>query len=110
MRTISLRLDAESDALLRTLCERFGSTQTDVIRRALDAMSKDGTPAPGSLAAELGLVGMFAGGGEGDAAGHSAVLKARLRERRQDERSPASRGAAGTAPKSRKRGPRTPKP
>ena len=112
MRTISLRLDSESDALLRTLCERLGATQTDVIRTALDLLSKNVMPTPGSLGIELGLVGMFAGGGRGDGAGHSAAVKARLAERRRDERPAAPDAAAKSVKqpaKSSKRGPRASK-
>lgn len=60
MRTISLRLVAESDVLLRILCERLDATQTDVIRRALGLLATDVTPTSASLGNELGLVRSFA--------------------------------------------------
>ncbi len=102
MRTISLRLDADSDALLRSLCERMGVTQTDVIRKALNALSKTVTPTPASLATELGLVGLYAGGGESDAAGHSAAVKARLELRQRNERSSPANAVTNTSKKSQR--------
>ena len=89
MRTISLRLDADADALLRMLCERLHATQTDVIRQAIESLAAEGARTPGMLGAELGLPGFFTGDGSGSAVGHSAAVKARLADRRRDERQPA---------------------
>jgi hypothetical protein len=86
MRTISLRLDAESDAMLRALCDRLNATQTDVVRKALELLASDATPTPGELGVELGLAGGFSSGGRGNAVGHSQAVKARLEERRRDQR------------------------
>ncbi|MBL0170544.1 MAG: hypothetical protein IPP90_07390 [Gemmatimonadaceae bacterium] len=44
MRTISLPLDAEADAMLRALCERLDVTQTEVVLRALVLLATNGTP------------------------------------------------------------------
>lgn len=95
MRTISLRLDVDSDALLRTLCERLGATQTDVVRKALESLAGEGARTPGLLGLELGLPGFFAGSGADKAAGHSAAIKAKLAERQRDQR-PALGGRAAT--------------
>ena len=88
MRTISLRLDAESDAMLRTLCDRLNATQTDVVRQALELLASGVTPTPGELGVELGLVGGFSGGRRGDAADHSQAVKVRLAERRRTSGQP----------------------
>lgn len=110
MRTISLRLDAESDRMLRALCDRFEATQTDVVRKALESLANSATSTPGSLGLELGLVGAFASGSCGNAAGHSAAVKARLAERRRDER-PAATDENRSGPASRStRATRVPKP
>ena len=85
MRTISLRLDTEADAMLRALCERLNATQTEVVRRALEQLAGSATPTAGALGVELGLVGAFASGDRGNAADHSKVIKARLIARRRDE-------------------------
>jgi len=110
MRTISLRLDAESDAMLQGLCDRLDATQTDVVRQALEVLSDSVTPTPGVLGMELGLVGVFASGGRGNAAGHSDVVKARLAAQRRDEQrreegpaSPDETGAGDAKPGKRAR-------
>ena len=89
MRTISLRLDTEADAVLRALCERLSATQSEVVRRALILLAGSATPTPGALGFELGLVGAFASGAGGTAAEHSKAIKARLVARRRDEQRPA---------------------
>lgn len=97
MRSISVRLDVETDALLRTLCVRFSTSQTDVVRMALEALAKDTRPTPADLAEVLGLVGMFEGGVASSGKAHSAAahsaeahsraVKDRLAARRtRDER------------------------
>lgn len=110
MRTISLRLDAESDAILLALCDRLAATQTDVVRRALELLANSVTPTPGALGLELGLVGAFASGGRGNAAGHSAAIKALLAERRRDERPVVAAESRVRDAKGAKRSPRVPKP
>ena len=94
MRTISLRLDVDSDALLRTLCEQLDATQTDVVRKALESLASEGVRTPGVLGLELGLPGFFAGSGTGNAAGHSEAIKAKLAARKRDQRPAGS--ASGT--------------
>ena len=106
MRTISLRLDDDLDATLRTLCDRLDATQTDVVRKALELLATSATPSPGALGLELGLIGAFESEGRGDAAGHSESVKARLLERRRDERAVTAGDArSGDTPQG-KRNPR----
>ena len=89
MRTISLRLDAETDAALATLCDRLGTTQTAVVKQALELLVGTATPSPGALGRELGLVGIHASGERDNAEQHSSALRARLvSRRREDERQP----------------------
>ena len=115
MRTISLRLDAEADAMLRSLCERLDATQTEVVLRALVLLAGSATPAPGALGLELGLVGAFASGGRGHAAGHSEGVKAHLAAKREEEQrrneptttTDKARGTNGTPRTRRRRGPKS---
>ena len=93
MRTVSFRLDADADALLRALCQQLGASQTDVIRRALQSLAGQGEQTPGTLGAELGLPGFFAGTGSGAALNHSTAVKTLLTNRRLDQR-PANVAAA----------------
>ena len=98
MRTISLRLDAASDALLRALCERLQATQTDVVRQALERLAHEITPTPGALGAELGLVGVFASGARDLGAGHSAAVKEKLVAQRVEQQRSAPDDARGKRP------------
>lgn len=115
MRTISLRLDTEADAMLRALCERLDATQTEVVRRALEQLAGSVTPTAGALGLELGLVGAFASGGRENAAEHSKVIKARLIARRRDEQRGGEQakttgvpaGVVGTRPNRRSRRPKS---
>ena len=97
MRTISLRLDAESDGMLRALCDRLHTTQTDVVRQALELLANSESPTPDALGRELGLVGAFASGTRGNGAGHSAAVKARLADRQQERRPMAAHEDTGNA-------------
>ena len=97
MRTISLRLDAESDGMLQALCDRLQATQTDVVRQALEFLAKSAVPTPEALGRELGLVGAFASGTRGNGAGHSAAVKARLAGKQQERRPVATHAASGSA-------------
>lgn len=88
MRTISLRLDAATDAMLRSLCDRLNSTQTEVVRRALVLLAANEAPTPAAVAAELALVGAFASGDADRAGQHSQRLKQKLASTRaENERS-----------------------
>jgi hypothetical protein len=79
MRTISLRLDDRTDAILTAYCERHGLTQTAALKAAIDHLAGARRPTPAELAGELGLIGASRSA-EGDlGARHSARLKERLR-------------------------------
>ena len=82
MRTISIRLDDQSDAVLTAHCQRHGLTQTDAIKAAIEQLAAHAKPTPAELAAELGLIGSFSSA-EGDLAlNHSQRVKERLRAKR----------------------------
>lgn len=98
MRTISIRLDDHTDAVLTEHCQRNGLTQTDAIKTAIEQLAGQHKPTPAELAAELGLIGGFRST-EGDlAANHSQRVKERLRAKRIRDSVPAPAPApAGTA-------------
>jgi hypothetical protein len=108
MRTISLRLDTESDAMLVALCDRLGATQTDVIKKALELLAGEATPSPGALGLELGLIGAYAGGNSRNAELHSAAVKSRLIQRRGSDERPIEGG--GVSARVAEPAPRRPKP
>ena len=81
MRTISIRLDERTDALLRTLCEQANLSQTDIIKSALDHLARDRRPTPAELAARHELVGAFRSTERDLGEQHSLHLKRRLRDR-----------------------------
>lgn len=108
MRTISLRLDSESDAMLMALCDRLSATQTDVVKQALELLASRATPTPAALGVELGLIGAFASGDHTNAQNHSAAVKARLTERRRNDERPTIRDAVPA--RVAERPPRRPKP
>jgi hypothetical protein len=59
MRTISLRLDDDNDALLSAYCRRHGLTQTDAIKAAIANLvtgGAAGAPSPAELAIQVGLI------------------------------------------------------
>jgi hypothetical protein len=88
MRTISLRLDDTTDAVLTDYCQRHGLTQTRAVRDAiLHLVETDARqtlrPTPAELAERFGLIGAFRSV-EGDLGEqHAAHLKARLRARQE---------------------------
>jgi hypothetical protein len=92
MRTISLRLDDRTDAVLTAYCERHGLTQTGALKAAIEHLAGARRPTPAELASELGLIGAFHSA-EGDlGARHSARLKERLRaKQKRDAGGSASR-------------------
>jgi hypothetical protein len=85
MRTVSIRLDDHTDAILTAHCRRNGLTQTDAIKTAIEQLAGKNKPTPAELAAELGLVGGFRSR-EGDlATNHSQRVKDGLRAKRLRE-------------------------
>jgi hypothetical protein len=113
MRTVSLRLDDDNDALLSAYCRRHGLTQTDAIKVAIASLvagNSAGAPSPAELAVQVGLIDvampssttprlnvtepdlaakLTSNGPAGKAEDHSRQIKQRLRERRaRDEMTP----------------------
>lgn len=93
MRTISIRLDDDTDALLREFCERQGLSQTNAVKAAIEQVAREARPTPDALARELGLVGSFSSGVGDLGRRHSEHIKARLRaaaqQRKQRANTPA---------------------
>jgi len=90
MRTISIRLDDRTDAVLSTYCERHGLTQTNAVKVAIECLAETQRPTPSELAERLGLIGAFRSA-EGDlAAEHSQRVKERLRAKRSAEQLPVT--------------------
>ena len=81
MRTVSLRLDERTDALLGTFCERHGVSQTDALKEAIEHLAEKHKPTPAELALQLGLIGGFDSGDGQLGAEHAQRVKQRLRER-----------------------------
>ena len=79
MRTISVRLDEHTDALLRAVCEQQGISQTAALKAAIELFAQQERPTPAALARELGLIGAFDSGNRHLGRDHSLHLKAKLR-------------------------------
>lgn len=62
MRTLSVRLDDQTDALLRMFCSRTGMNQTDAIKSGIATLAQQpaAVASPAQLADSLGLIGCFA--------------------------------------------------
>lgn len=58
MRTLSVHLDDQTDALLPVFCARTGQTQSDAVKAGIAALAAQ-TESPAKLAENLGLVGCF---------------------------------------------------
>lgn len=103
MRTVSIRLDDHTDAVLTEHCQRFGLTQTDAIKSAIEHLAGQRRATPAELAAELGLIGGFRST-EGDLAqNHSQRVKERLRAKRATESMPLPSADSATTRKPRRR-------
>ncbi len=90
MRTISIRLDDRTDAVLCTYCERHGLTQTNAVKAAIECLAEAQRPTPSELAERLGLIGAFRGAEGNLAAEHSQRVKGRLRAKRSTEQLPVT--------------------
>ena len=82
MRTISVRLDAVTDALLRQICARTEQSQTEVIKTAIAALAEREDPTPAETAAAMGLIGCFDSGAGDLGRHHARHLRARLTAKR----------------------------
>ena len=97
MRTISFRLDDQTDLVLTAICERHGLTQTDALKAAIEHLAAARRPTPAELAERLGLIGWFRSPERNLAEQHSQRLKQRLRKRRQRDSIPTSASSARSA-------------
>ncbi len=77
MRTLSVRLDDQTDALLRAFCARTGKTQSEVVAISIAALSAQ-SESPGKLAEDFGLVGGFDSGVGDLGCNHSQHLHEKL--------------------------------
>lgn len=103
MRTISIRLDDRTDAVLTAFCERHGLTQTSALKAAIEHLAEQQRPTPAELAAQLGLIGAFRSDEADLALNHSQRVKERLRAKRARDSMPAP---AAAKPAARRRAPR----
>ena len=95
MRTISIRLDERTDALLRAFCECNGINQTDAVKAAIELLAQLDRPTPAELAVLAVLIGSFHST-EGDLAeNHSQRLKQRLRAKLRRDAIPSVSTASG---------------
>ena len=79
MRTISIRLDEQTDAALQAFCRAHGVSQTNAVKNAIARLADDARPTPAELALRHGLIGGFRSGDGDLAAQHSQRLKDQLR-------------------------------
>ena len=84
MRTISIRLDNHTDAILRSFCEHSGLSQTAALKEAIEGLRERSPVSPATLARELGLVGAFDSGLGDLGRNHSIRVKQHLRRRKED--------------------------
>jgi antitoxin component of RelBE/YafQ-DinJ toxin-antitoxin module len=77
MRILSVRLDDQTDALLKTLCLRTGLSQTEVIKSGIAAVARE-KPRPAELADALNLIGCFDSETTDLGRNHSVRLKQKL--------------------------------
>ena len=78
MRTISVRLDNDTDAKLRSVCQRTGMSQTEAVKTAIAALADRPALSPYELAKKMGLVGAFESDVEDLAENHSRYIKEKL--------------------------------
>ena len=98
MRTISVRLDDQTDAMLTVHCQRHGVTQTDAVKAAIEQLAARHQPTPAELAAELGLIGGFRSGVSDLARNRAQYIRDRLLAKRDRLATPLA-GAVDAAEK-----------
>lgn len=77
MRTLSVRLDDQTDALLRMVCACTGQTQSEVVKAGIAALAAQ-AESPARLAEDLGLVGCFDSGVGDLGRNHAQRLREKL--------------------------------
>lgn len=77
MRTLCVRLDDQTDSLLRAVCARTGQTQSDAVKAGIAALAAR-SETPAQLAEDLGLVGCFDSGVGDLGRNHSQRLRDKL--------------------------------
>jgi Arc/MetJ-type ribon-helix-helix transcriptional regulator len=81
MMPTSVRLDAETEALLRRLARERGSSKSDVIRDALHALATGAPEAAGPYGAIADLIGVAKGEPPARARDHKQVFRDTLARR-----------------------------
>jgi hypothetical protein len=87
MRTISIRLDEQTDALLQMYCGLTGMSQTEVISAGIARMTTE-TPSSVALAEQLGLIGCFDGASGDLGRNHAQRVREKLVKKQRAKRSP----------------------
>lgn len=78
-RTISVRLDPETDAKLRLICERTGLSQSAAIKAGIALLAeRPPVKRPADLAREMGLIGAVRIGVGDLGKNHSRYIKEKL--------------------------------
>ena len=83
MRTLSVRLDDQTDALLRAVCVRTGLTHTEAIKTAIATLAERNSASPAQLAESLELIGCFDSGVGDLGRHHSYYLRDKLAAKRK---------------------------
>jgi hypothetical protein len=86
MKILSVRLDDNEEAQLRSVCERMGLSQTEVVKKGIATLAEQSTMTPGKLAEAMGLVGVFESGIGDLGRNHSSHLKSVLRRKHRASR------------------------
>lgn len=79
MHTLSVRLDDQTEGLLRAFCARTGLSKTEAVKAGIAALAaKSPSTSPADLAESLGLVGCCDSGAGDLGRNHSQRLREKL--------------------------------